>query len=96
VNEVVKWLCEKPVELYGVQEKGRIAPGFDADIVLVDLKQTRTIRDGQLHSKCNWSPYDGWKIQGWPVITLVNGNVVFRDGEFFDEVKGREVLFRNR
>jgi len=96
VNDVVKWLCEKPVQLYGVQAKGRIAPGFDADIVLVDLKQTKTIRDGQLHSKCNWSPYNGWEIQGWPVITLVNGNVVFRDGEFFDEVKGREVVFRNQ
>ncbi|MCF7825347.1 MAG: dihydroorotase [Candidatus Marinimicrobia bacterium] len=92
IEDVVKWMCEKPVELYKVQNKGHIKAGYDADIVLVDMGKKRSIENGKLWTKVNWSPYDGWTSQGWPVMTIVNGNIVFQDGEIDESVKGKEVI----
>jgi dihydroorotase len=89
--EVVKWMCENPARLYGLKNKGKIQVGYDADLVLLDMNREKTIEDGKLQTKVNWSPYNGWKTKGWPVVTMVNGNVVFREGEFFTEVLGREM-----
>lgn len=91
LENVVKWMCEKPVELYRVKGKGRIAPGFDADLVLVDMQKKRTIRNGELFTKVNWSPYDGWQTTGWPVKTIVNGVIVFDEGQINEAVKGKEI-----
>ncbi len=92
LEDVVKWMCEKPVELYKVQNKGYIREGFDADLVLVDMGKQKTIENGKLMTKVNWSPYDGWTTQGWPVTTIVNGNVVFNDGAIDESVKGSEIM----
>ena len=92
VEDVVKWMCEKPVELYKVQNKGYIREGFDADLVLVDMEKQKTIENGKLMTKVNWSPYHGWTTQGWPVMTIVNGNVVFNEGAIDDSVKGSEII----
>ncbi|MCF7822935.1 MAG: dihydroorotase [Candidatus Marinimicrobia bacterium] len=92
LEDVVKWMCEKPVELYRVKNKGQIKVGFDADLVLVDMQKEKTIENGKLFTKVNWSPFDGWKTRGWPVKTLVNGQIVFDDGMVNTEVKGREIL----
>jgi dihydroorotase len=92
IEDVVKWMCEKPVELYRVKNKGHIKTGYDADLVLVDMGKKKSIENGKLWTKVNWSPYDGWTTQGWPVTTIVNGNIVFQDGEIDERIKGREVL----
>lgn len=91
--EVAKWMCEKPCELYGMVGKGRIEVGYDADLVLVDMNLERTIRDGEMQTKVGWTPYHGWTTRGWPVMTLVHGHMVYGEGEFFTERKGREILF---
>jgi len=91
LEDVVKWMCEKPVELYKVKNKGHVREGYDADLVLVDMGLKRTIENGKLWTKVNWSPYDGWTTQGWPVTTFVNGNIVFQDGEIDESIKGQEV-----
>jgi len=92
LEDVVKWMCEKPVELYKVQNKGYIQEGFDADLVLVDMAKQKTIQNGKLMTKVNWSPYDGRTTQGWPLMTIVNGNVVFNDGAIEESVKGSEII----
>jgi len=91
LEDVVKWMCEKPVELYQVLNKGFIREGYDADLVLVDMQKQKTIQNGKLFTKVNWSPYDGWKTTGWPVKTMVNGHIVFQDGEVDESVKGQEI-----
>lgn len=91
LEDVVKWMCEKPVELYNVQNKGQIKPGFDADLVLVDMDQKKTIENGKLFTKVNWSPYNGWTTQGWPVRTIVGGETVFLDGEVDESIRGTEI-----
>lgn len=89
--EVVRWMCENPARLYGLKGKGRIEPGYDADLVLVDMAREKVIEDGKLQTKVNWSPYAGWKVKGWPLMTFVNGHLVFAEGEFFADRMGREM-----
>ena len=61
--------------------KGDIAPGYDADIVLVDLEKVRHVTPDIWHSAADWSLYDGWDLKGWPVRTMVRGVTVALDGE---------------
>lgn len=91
LQDVVRWMCEAPARCYGLKGKGRVAPGADADITLVDMAREKTVENGKLQTKVNWSPYDGWRLKGWPVATLVGGHVAFREGDFFPDVKGREI-----
>ena len=92
LEDVVRWMCEAPARCYGLKGKGAIREGWDADFVLVDMAREKTIENGKLQTKVNWSPYDGWRTKGWPVATIVGGHVAFREGDFFPEVKGREIL----
>lgn len=63
-------------------QKGRIAVGSDADLTLVDSERTRTIRSGELHHGTGWTPYEGIEASGWPVQTVLRGEVVVDNGIF--------------
>jgi len=91
--DLVRWMCEAPARLYGMIGKGKIAIGYDADLVLVDMNKVRTIRNGELQTKVNWSPYDGWTTKGWPVMTLVRGEFVYREGKFQEPGWGRPIQY---
>ena len=91
--EISKWMSEAPARLYGMFNKGRIEVGYDADLVLVDMEQTKTVTNGQLHTRVNWSPFHGMQLKGWPVRTLVHGKTVFLDGKVDTKVRGREIRF---
>ncbi|MBN2143320.1 MAG: dihydroorotase [Candidatus Aureabacteria bacterium] len=93
VHEIVKWMCENPALMFRLKNKGFIKKGFDADLVLVDMKKRKKVQNGRLFTKPNWSPYDGWTVQGWPVITFVNGQIAFREGEIMTSTLGKEVVF---
>jgi dihydroorotase len=82
-----------PQRLFGLVGKGRIAAGYDADLTIVDLARTETIRNAQVASRCGWTPYDGVKVKGWPVATLVRGHAVMRDGAIQGKAPGEPVRF---
>jgi dihydroorotase len=92
--DLVRWMCEGPARCYGIVGKGKIEPGYDGDLVLVDPRATRTIRDGEVWTKCGWSPFDGWTTTGWPVMTVIDGQPVFRDGGIVDGVRGRALTYQ--
>jgi len=82
---------ENPAKLYGVfPRKGALMVGSDADMVLVDMGVEREIRDEDQVSACGWTPYHGMRVQGWPVMSIIRGEVVMEDdqvvvGEGFGE-----------
>lgn len=82
LEQIVHWMCDAPARVWDIVNKGRIAVGYDADLVLVDLNKTATIRDEEQQTKSKWSPWHGEQITGWPVRTWVMGHEVFRDGAF--------------
>ncbi len=93
LEQVVYWMCDAPARVWDMVGKGRIAEGYDADLVLVDLNRTATIRNAEQLTKSRWSPWDGVTLTGWPVRTWVCGREVFRDGKVDDSCRGQEVQF---
>jgi dihydropyrimidinase len=72
-------------KLFGIYpRKGCIAVGSDADLVLFDPQETRTVGPPQ-HSNCDYSVYDGWVVTGWPITTLRRGKVVYDQGRVLAE-----------
>ena len=84
-----------PARLWGLAGKGRLEVGADADLTLVDLSREHTIRASELHGKHQISPFDGRQVRGWPVVTVVGGQVVMREGTVLGEPgSGRRVTRR--
>ncbi len=83
--QIAHWMSDAPARVWGVTGKGRIAAGYDADLVLVDLTDRRTIRDQDQQTKSRWSPWDGETLTGWPVRTWVGGRQVWSAEAGFDE-----------
>ncbi|RVT95709.1 dihydroorotase [Rhodovarius crocodyli] len=83
-----------PARVYGAVGKGRIAMGYDADFTVVDMKKNRTIEESWIASPCGWTPFAGYTCHGWPVATIIRGQVAMRDDEVQGEAKGAGVTFR--
>jgi dihydroorotase len=79
--------------LFGIKGKGEIREGYDADFTIVDLKREETIRDSWIGSKCGWTPYDGMKVTGWPVGTIIRGRRVMWESELVSPSLGETVKF---
>lgn len=80
-------------KIYQIPHKGKIAVGYDADLVLVDLNTYHPVLREELQTKCGWSPFEGWNLTGWPVTTIVNGNIVYTNKTIFPEVRGKALSF---
>jgi dihydroorotase len=81
-----------PERIHKLSNKGRIAIGYDADFTIVDMNKKNTITNAQQKSKTGWTPYDGMNVTGWPILTIIRGNIVMREDEMFDPI-GKPVLF---
>lgn len=82
-----------PARIFGIEGKGRIEVGADADLALVDLNRRQVITKDWLRSRCGWSPFEGREVQGWPVATVLRGQLVMRDGELIGEPAGQPLRF---
>ena len=93
VAQVSHWMSTAVAKAYNIPQKGAIAPGYDADLVLVDLNNYRPVLREELLTKCRWSPFEGWNLTGWPVITIVGGKIVYERGQLHTEVRGKALTF---
>lgn len=93
VAQVANWMSTAVAKAYKIPNKGKIAPGFDADLVLVDLEKYRPVVGKEMASKCGWSSFEGWNLTGWPVVTVVGGKVVFEHGKLDTNVRGKALTF---
>jgi dihydroorotase len=93
IDRFVDLTSRGPARLFEIAGKGRISAGYDADFTIVDLKAKRTITNHWIESRCRWTPYDGMDVQGWPVGTVICGNVVMWQGRIEGEPCGRPVRF---
>ena len=93
VAQVANWMSTAVAKAYKIPNKGKITLGFDADLVLVDLEKYRPVVREEMASKCGWSPFEGWNLTGWPVVTIVGGKVVFENGKLDTNVRGEALTF---
>lgn len=94
LEDFVRLTSYGPARLFGVKGKGSLVVGMDADLVVLDMNFEREVQNDRLYTKCGWSPFHGWKLKGWPQMTMVNGKMVYRDGKVDENMRvGREVTF---
>ena len=93
LQRVVDLTSAGPQRIFGIAGKGRIAVGYDADFVLVDLAAKREITDDWIASKCGWTPFDGMNVTGWPIATVLRGAIMMRDDEVLGAPGGQPVRF---
>ena len=86
LNRFVQLTSANPARLFGIKNKGFIEVGNDADFTVIDLNKERVIENNWIVSKCGWTPYDGMKIKGWPVMTVIRGNIVMKEDELSDPI----------
>ncbi|HAC65383.1 MAG TPA: dihydroorotase [Cyanothece sp. UBA12306] len=93
IAQVVNWMSTAVAKAYKIPNKGLIEPGYDADLVLVDLENYYPVKRETLQTKCGWSPFEGWELTGWPMVTIVGGKVVYDRGELNTNVRGKALTF---
>ena len=93
LKQLINLMCENPCRIFGIKNKGYIKEGFDADLTIADMNKEVVIKDEMIASKCGWTPFNNYKVKGFPVGTIVNGNLVMSDGKVILESKGQPLKF---
>jgi dihydroorotase len=93
VAQVSQWMSKNVAKAYGIADKGEIRVGWDADLVLVNLKDYKPVLREELLTKCGWSSFEGWNLTGWPVVTIIGGKVVYANGKVNEQVRGMALQF---
>ena len=93
LDQLIKLICENPVKIFGIKNKGFIKKDFDADLTIVDLNKKIEIKNQDIQSKCGWSPYNGDTFTGTPVGTVVNGKFKMKYGKLLGDPEGKPLEF---
>ena len=94
LKDVVKWMSENPAKLYNIRNKGFLKAGYDADITIIDMDKEKVISNDFMKTKCGWTAFNGFITKGWPITTIVNGEIVYDKETLNMEVRGRKVSFK--
>jgi dihydroorotase len=92
-EKVVEKMAHTPADLYRVDRRGYIRPGYYADLVLVDPQKSWTVSKENILSKCGWSPFEGETFHHAVDTTFVNGEIVYQQGKIQEGVQGKELYF---
>ena len=93
LEQLIKLMCENPCKIFGIKNKGYLKEGYDADLTIANMNKEVTIKDEMIASKCGWTPFNNHKVKGFPVGTIVNGNLVMSDGKVIAQSKGMPLKF---
>jgi len=81
IDQLVQLLSENPARIYGLTDRGEIDMGKAADLTIIDYNAQYKLDASKFKSKAKFSPYNGWEVTGKPAKTIVNGQLVFDEGE---------------
>ena len=93
LEKLIKLMCENPCRIFGIKNKGFIKENFDADLTIVDMNKIQIIKDEMIASKCGWTPFNNYTVKGFPVGTIVNGNLVMSEGKIISKAQGMPLEF---
>ena len=93
LKQLIKLVCENPIRIFGIKNKGFIKKGYDADFTIVNMNKDIKIQNKNIESKCGWSPFNGYNFKGSPIATIINGKIKMLDGKILGEPEGLPLDF---
>ncbi|EJW97602.1 dihydroorotase, multifunctional complex type [gut metagenome] len=93
IEQVVQKMCHAPADLYQIERRGYLRPGYQADLVLVNPESEWTLTAADVRSKCGWSPLEGQTFHARVEKTFVNGHLVYADGQVDEQHRGQALRF---
>jgi dihydroorotase len=96
IGDVIRAYSENPAKIFGLKRRGKIKEGYHADLTLVQMNLKKSVINDTLLTKCKWSAFGNSELVGFPMYTIINGNLVyeyekFTDGRKVHDIKGMEV-----
>ena len=95
LEQIVEKTSHNPARLFGIVDRGFLREGYFADVVVVDLERPETVVPANIQYLCGWSPLEGTTLEASVIATLLNGNIVFADGEVVGGPSGRPLEMRS-
>ncbi len=93
MERIVEKMCHAPAECFSVEKRGFVREGYYADLVVVDPNKSWKVLKSNVLYKCGWAPLEGVTLNSKVMKTFVNGNLVYNQGKFNDDIKGQRLLF---
>lgn len=90
---IVERACHAPADIFGVKDRGYVREGWFADLVIVDPDRPYDVVPGNVLAKCGWSPFEGHRFSASIDTTIVNGEIVYRDGSLTGAIAGQPMTF---
>jgi len=93
IERIVDKTSHAVADIFGVVDRGYVREGYFADLVIMDANKPCTVDSSNLLAKCHWSPFEGHTFSSSVDTTIVNGEIVFRDGALTEKIAGRKLEF---
>jgi len=93
IEKIVEKMCHNPAKLFKIDKRGFIKKGFYADLILIDISKPWTVTKENILYKCGWSPFEGTTFYSKITHTFVNGNLIYHNGSFPHNSKGKRLEF---
>jgi len=93
LEKIVEKMCHTPAELFNIFNRGFIRTGYFADLTILDLNSEWTVSKENILYKCKWSPFEGVNFHSKITHTIINGNIVYDNGTFYEDKKGLPLTF---
>ena len=92
-KQLIELVCENPCKIFGIKNKGYIKEGYDADLTIINMKKETILKNDWIQSKCGWTPFNNYKIKGFPVATIVNGEIIMANNKILSRALGKPLIF---
>ena len=93
IEKLVEKMSHNPAKLFQIEKRGFIKEGYFADLVLIDTRKPQTVSKDNILYKCGWSPFEGITFSSTITHTFINGNLIYNNGIFNDDIKGKRITF---
>ncbi len=93
IEKMVEKMCHNPAILFDIEKRGYVKEGYYADLVLIEPNKRWTVTKENILYKCGWSPFEGTRFNNTITHTFVNGNLIYDNGTFNEDIKGKRITF---
>lgn len=95
LNKLIELVCESPSRMWGIEKKGHIQEGYDADFVILDMNKSYKVKTEQMASKCGWTPFEGLEYKGYIQRVYLGGELCVKDYQLVSKGPSKALTFRS-